>query len=152
MKRGLGLAAVLFVAASPAHATSVTQADADFAGALRGCWTRVSWPADIEAKRADPKYLVSGKMCVDGGVSGQLIFLNCSGVDLDCQQPVEKYEIRDGQFWRDHGDNISGGRVDKCDMAIADGYVLTLSNCQWVDADVGAEPIEDIRYERWVEP
>ncbi len=150
MKLGLGSFAVLLALALPAHGQPAPQTDAEYVEALHGCWARVSWPADIEAKRADPNFFVSGQMCLESS-TGAMDFFNCAGVGMDCWAIVAKYEIRDTKFWRDHGDNTSGGRVDKCDMALEGGRWLTLSNCQWVDADAGVEPIEDIRYERIID-
>ena len=150
MKSGLGIIAVLLALALPAQAQHEPRTDAELLDFLHGCWSRVSWPAEIEAQRTTPGFAASNQMCLESS-TGEMSFFNCIGVGMDCWETLVKYEIRDGQIRRDHGDNTSGGRVDVCDMTLEGGSLLTLHDCQWVDADRGVEPVEDIRYERIID-
>ena len=151
MKSGLGTLVILLALASPAQAQPVARTDAELLDFMHGCWSRVSWPPEVEAQRATPGFASSNQMCLES-TTGEMRFFGCFGFGMDCWETIAKYEIRDGQFLGDHGDNTSGGRVDLCDIGLEGGRWLTLSNCKWLDADPDVEPVEDITYERVIDP
>lgn len=145
------LLAGLFALGAAAPAQAVPETAEGFSRAMQGCWNRTSWSAEVEASRRNPAFAISSQMCLEGGVSGRLTVLDCSGGNylLECSEAEGRYAFRDEKFWRQYGkEGLMAGGLDNCDVRFGPGETFELHNCQWATTPEYGRATEDAVYEK----